>query len=400
MRGRQAQSPELLDAVIARLPAREEALRRESSEFDRIAAGASKVVLVGSGPRSQLALAGAISAGFDVIAYTDNNPARHGLKDGIPVMSPQEAVARFNDDAMFLVTIYNGSKPTRQLRELGCRRVVPYAIFFWRFSTLLPSANGLELPHRIVEHIDSIRAASVLLGDARSREEYARQVQWRCTIDEDCLPPADPSEDMHYAADLVRLGDEEVFVDCGAFVGDSLQAFLNKTQCRFSAIYAFEPDWRNRAALQAYIALRSEDVRQRISVLPYAVCDRNGRSAFTSTGAVDASLRSSESEETIECAKLDDVLEAARPTFIKMDIEGSEPDAIRGAAQSLHRSRPTLSICAYHNCEHLWELPLLLRKILPDYGIYLRRYAEESWELVYYAVPSERIPPVQGNPKS
>jgi hypothetical protein len=73
-----------------------------------------------------------------------------------------------------------------------------------------------------------------------------------------------------------------------------------------------------------------------------------------------------------------------------MDIEGAEPEALTGAAATMRRSRPILAVCAYHVSEHLWTLPRLIADAVPDYRISLRRYAEECWEMVYYAVPPER----------
>jgi hypothetical protein len=74
-----------------------------------------------------------------------------------------------------------------------------------------------------------------------------------------------------------------------------------------------------------------------------------------------------------------------------MDIEGAEPEALLGAARTMARHRPIMAICAYHKCEHLWTIPQLLKAANPDYKIYLRRYAEDCWETVYYAVPPERL---------
>ena len=95
-------------------------------------------------------------------------------------------------------------------------------------------------------------------------------------------------------------------------------------------------------------------------------------------------------ETEVECRRLDELFADAAPTHVKMDIEGAEPDAIQGAAGLLHGSRPAMSICIYHRNEHLWEIPLLIKSLAPDYGVYIRRYAEDCWEMVCYAVPPER----------
>ena len=88
---------------------------------------------------------------------------------------------------------------------------------------------------------------------------------------------------------------------------------------------------------------------------------------------------------------LDNVLHPPWPTFIKMDIEGSEPAALWGARRILKEHKPVLAICAYHEAEHLWTLPLLIHALQPEYKLFLRRYAEYAFELIWYAVPMERV---------
>jgi hypothetical protein len=73
-----------------------------------------------------------------------------------------------------------------------------------------------------------------------------------------------------------------------------------------------------------------------------------------------------------------------------MDIEGAELQALRGAARLIRDHQPVLAVCAYHYNEHLWQLPMLMQELWPGYRIVLRRYAEQCWETVYYAVPPER----------
>ena len=77
--------------------------------------------------------------------------------------------------------------------------------------------------------------------------------------------------------------------------------------------------------------------------------------------------------------------EAPRPTFLKMDIEGAEPDALAGAAAILRDSAPTLAICLYHERCHLWRLPAQIHEANPKYRLFLRRHSDESWETVCYA---------------
>jgi hypothetical protein len=76
---------------------------------------------------------------------------------------------------------------------------------------------------------------------------------------------------------------------------------------------------------------------------------------------------------------------------MKFDIEGAEIEALRGARKILTADSPVLAVCAYHKSEHLYEIPLLIHAIQPDYRLFLRRYAEGAFELVWYAVPPNRL---------
>jgi FkbM family methyltransferase len=360
--------------------------------FEQVGDGTGGVVIFGCGQLGTFALDGATRAGLKVLAFADNNQTNWSRRiAGINVMSPQEAVHRYNDEAFFVVAVYNGTAPRKQLAELNCRRIWPYPLFFWRFWQHMPFEDRLELPDRVIEDPKAIRAGYAHLSDAKSRIEFAAQIQWRCSLDYDCLPKADPPAEMYYAPDLVSLSAQEVLADCGAFDGDSIRMFLESTDGCFRHIYAIEPDTKNLVALDKYLASLPSDVSQRISVLNFGLSDRDEVVSFDASGTVGSRVVAGAGSDSIQCRLLDDILDGPRPTLIKMDIEGAEPRAILGAAVTIRASRPILAICAYHKCEHLWTLPALIKNALPEYEIFLRRYAEECWETVYYAIPPERL---------
>ncbi len=69
-----------------------------------------------------------------------------------------------------------------------------------------------------------------------------------------------------------------------------------------------------------------------------------------------------------------------------MDIEGAELNALYGMEQTIKRCKPKLAICIYHKFEDLWELPLYIRKLVPEYKLYIRNYTTYLDEIVLYAV--------------
>jgi len=199
------------------------------------------------------------------------------------------------------------------------------------------------------------------------------------------------ASDMYFPPDLITRSDRETLVDCGAFDGDSIRSFLSHNQGHFEQIYAFEPDRVNRQGLEAYRANLSDSIASRITVLPYALGNARARVLFSTGNAVASRIISPSDSGETECLPLDDILEEESPTFLKMDIEGAEPEAIQGARRILNESRPVLAACVYHRSEHLWEIPSLIRDVSSHHEIFLRRYAEDCWELICYAVPTNRI---------
>jgi hypothetical protein len=72
------------------------------------------------------------------------------------------------------------------------------------------------------------------------------------------------------------------------------------------------------------------------------------------------------------------------PTYMNMDVEGCELEAIHGASHTIKRYKPDLAICVYHKVDHLWRLPLLISSMSSDYRFYLRNYTGYPAETVLY----------------
>lgn len=360
-----------------------------AGEFDRIADPARNPVLVlGIGHLGQWSVSALRQAGVRVPACCDNNPRFWGTKVmALPVLPPADALARYPGAAV-VVAVYNDTAPRNQLRALGCERIVPYPVLFWKHWRYMPAEDRLELPERILARAPEMPAGYDLLQDEASRQEFCAQIRWRCLLDSVSLAPPGDAREMYYPADLFDLLPEERFVDCGAFDGDSIRAFLERSGGRFGRVYAWEADQQNLVALHRYLDTLEPSTKERITVLPYAVGRQDGTLRFSAAGTVGS--RVDETGQEVACRSLDSALAGSRPSLIKMDIEGAELEALQGARAIMAQSRPVMAVCAYHNCDHLWLIPQLLKAGNPDYRIYLRRYAEGCWETVYYAIPPER----------
>jgi FkbM family methyltransferase len=351
-------------------------------------AGPRDVVIFGSSVLGRLLLESARKTRIAVSAFADNDPTKWGTRlDGVQIMSPAEAVARFDDTAAFVIGIFNGSGPKAQLSALGCRRIVSYLQFAWTFPGVTQFIPRILLPTDILQHSTQLAEAYATLADERSRSEFAGQVAWRCTLDDAYLPSHSAMQDIYFDRAVAAFHEDDIIFDCGAFDGDSLRSLLASGDS-FRRYYAFEPDATNLRILREYVASLGQELREKIVALPFALGAADEAVPFEAGHGV-ASGRRLGASDRVESRRIDS-LGFDPPTVIKMDIEGMELDALRGATETLVRDQPVLAIAAYHYCEHLWQIPILIKSIAPSYDIMLRRYAEECWETVFYAIPPNR----------
>ncbi len=368
---------------------------REEAAFDEIAGPCrDSIVLFGARKMGRKILRMLREAGIEPLAFSDNDAALWGGKiDGVDVYSPSDAAARFGDVAVFVMTMWGRgtadpmSARQKQLEDLGCKRVISFGPLVWKFPQYFLPHTGMDLPHKALEQADSIRLAFSVLADDLSREELVAQLKWRLYFDFDAL--SDPvSEDIYFPSDLMSLSPDEVFVDCGAYDGDTILNFLTHTGGSYRKIIAYEPDPLNLARLRKTAAELPDSGR--IRIVEAAVAESAGTVRFTGTGGLGSAMGAGETE--VPCVTLDESLNGDAPTFIKMDIESAEPGALRGGAQVIRESRPTLAICAYHVQDHLWRLPEVIHDINPDYRIYLRPHIQLVEDLVCYAIAPARWP--------
>jgi len=209
-------------------------------------------------------------------------------------------------------------------------------------------------------------------------QEFERQMQLR--MGDFSNQVVDPGV-TYFPEDFFQLSQNEVFVDCGAYDGDTIAAFRRVTGDRFDRIIAFEPDPKNFAALKS---AASGD--QRIVLQPYATSARRETLRFVAGDGVGSRVSSTGTCE-IESITLDEALDGLAPTYIKFDIEGSEPDALEGGRKTIARHRPKMAVCLYHAPDHLWSIPLRLNELLPDSRFTLRTYYADGFDCVCYCVP-------------
>jgi FkbM family methyltransferase len=371
---------------------------RERTTFDQQASPFSRsLVLFGCGKLGRATLRRLRGLGIEPLAFCDNNPGLWTQSvDGLQVFSPADAVRSFGSRAAFVVTIWSDvighplAEITRQLQSHGPAKVVSFIPLYWKYpETFLPYFS-LDLPHKIVLQKEAVLQAAQLWSDERSQQDYVGQLRWRLRLDFSGVT-APCVDNPFFQPDLLSENSDDVFVDCGAYDGDTLRTILAQGIGRFKRIIALEPDPLNYAKLRAWIESLETEAQARITSFPLAVSSSRGTLRFAGLGTEQSKASDSGSLE-IQSATLDELLAEFSPTYIKMDIEGAEPDAIKGARSIIQRTMPVLAISAYHEPAHLWQLPLLIHSLADGYTFALRPHAQAAWDLICYAIPPSRLP--------
>lgn len=196
--------------------------------------------------------------------------------------------------------------------------------------------------------------------------------------------PEWPSEEQYFDKELIRLQDHECFVDAGVWdLGTSIN-FGKKCRCNRISDYhafAFEPDNIN---YQRCEKIRMESKLDFISLVHAGLWSENGEQYFNGMGNGSSSV--SDNGYSAHMVTLDEYPFDRKITFLKMDIEGAELQALKGGEVRIKNDKPKMAICIYHKPEDLTEIPIYIKSLVPEYKLYIRHYSNTNCETVLYAV--------------
>ncbi len=384
-----------LNEVLSVSPA--EARRRLRFAYDTIPDAQSRLlVLFGCGPLGRDTSAALARANRPAVAFSDNDPTTwEKIINGTPVLSPDDSLVLYGESAIFVVTIYNGATARDQLKKRGCRHVIHFSALYYSMPDALMPWYALDDPAKILDAGFMVADSAGIWADEASRTEYVNQITWRLGCDIPMLSTHDVASECYFPPDLFALAEDSVIVDCGAFDGDSLRLLLSQ-QSIFGAFIGVEPDPESYKRLSQFVGTLPLATKQTVTIFQNAVGAAEGKLTFQSGGEVNSNL-SLDGNTVVDVTTLDSLMRGTNPDYIKMDIEGAELDALTGTKETLVRDKPVLAISIYHRSSDLWTIPNLIKSMVPEYDLYLRRYAEDCWELICYAIhPSHKLKVVMG----
>jgi FkbM family methyltransferase len=334
-----------------------------------------------------------VDHGLPVIGFIDHRDQASSPVSGMPVYKIETASASVEkqNKAVVVLGIHNrmANLPmiVQSLHAVGFDRVIYPVELFDTFEAELGTRYWLTRRDLYPAHESVLEETLTLWCDETSRAIFRSTLQFRMDGNPVLLPPPDLANQYH-PLDLPPWAAPLRLVDCGAFDGDTI-ADLIKNKISIEALAAFEPDPQNFTKLSNFV-LSQTDILPDAQLWPCGVYSSNVQLSFDAAKG-EASSVTNAGGAVIQCVALDDALPTFTPTLIKMDIEGAEDEALRGAHRIISTYLPGLAISVYHKPEHLWQIPLWVDHNFPGkYQLYLRSHAYNDFDLVMYAIPNHR----------
>lgn len=239
-------------------------------------------------------------------------------------------------------------------------------------------AGELFTEEYVKENLADLEWVYSKLADDLSRKTFENTVKYKLSGKIEYLLDCEAEKDEPYET-FLKLGDNERFLDLGAYNGDTVLDFVNRAK-KYDKIIAVEPDSKTFKKLLKNtenidkIECKNLCISSFVGEAPFGM--KHGRNSKAFTG-----------ETLAKFSTIDEVVAGDRVTFIKMDIEGEELGAITGAAQTISAFAPKMLVSCYHRTEDLITIPKAVFKLKNDYKIYMRHFHSlPAWDTNYYFV--------------
>ncbi len=345
--------------------------------------GERPLILIGANAVLAQPFVVAAKASLNVVAVLDNVlPADAASRPMIIGDGELDLALKAYPDAAGVLCC-GSENALRHFRRLWGQRPQPLLFYFEVIAALDMASHSLRLDFmRSFQSLEAAQAARRMarryLADTPSLKTLDGVLLHRLTWDLSLLDAVSrPEKAVYFEDDVMPLTPDEVFVDGGAYDGDTVRQFLAASGGHYREIHAFELDPVNAAVL----ADRTHDVA-RLTTYPVGLWSARAQLALDSGD--NGSRVSAEGDRRVDLVALDD-LDITAPTLIKLDVEGAEIEVLRGAAKLIAKHKPRLAICAYHKADDLVTLFDAVRAIRDDYQFHLRHYSPIVFDTVIYA---------------
>lgn len=326
--------------------------------------------------------------GFNISAIIDTY--KNGEFSNIPVVNFLSFIEKKVDPDKCIIII---SAPAHKIeiidyiKRTDTHNVWNVKTFTVGISAYIDSIN--EYREYLIKNWNQFEELFDSLEDDLSRKTLESVLKGRVSAEERYFSECYELQ-QYYPKGVIEFSDNEVIVDVGAYKGDTLQEFIDVCP-NYKSIYCFEPQDEFYNELKIIVEKQNK-LEKNVVAIKKGVWNETTKLKFsTELGAggtfLTDTIKAVEKDVCIlEVVSIDE--EISEPiTFIKMDIEGSEMEALEGAKLQIKNNKPKLAISVYHKTEDFLDIWNYIRKLVPEYKFYLRHHVEyEMPDTVLYAV--------------
>ena len=266
------------------------------------------------------------------------------------------------------------------LKSRGVTELVSAKSFYEFHLSYNANTTVMDCVAEIVEHSPDIECLKESLADKKSKEVLSQLISLYCnkrsTID------CEPLTDQYLPRDIELEIDFRCYLCAGAYDGDTVKSVI-ESGARIGKLVCFEPDVINFQKLTRSVLMLGARMIEEPILYPSLLSGRTEIKTFRSSGSTNSTCTSVNTGLSQVACAVDDVMPSLCPTYITMDIEGSELDALSGMERMLKRHKPVMGIAVYHRISDLWEI----HRALKGYGyskFFLRNYSGGAAETIMY----------------
>ncbi len=324
--------------------------------------------------------------GLRVSFYCDSDSRKTGKTDpygyDIPCITIDELVKVKNETIVLIPTRYY-KEIYDSLEKLSFPNVERLLDNKIEYHDFLDRNDRREIIRKLENTVDILEDNESSRIITRLIEEWVSNVYKYGAYDDIC------SEPQYFPKDLLRARSDEIFVDCGAFVGDIVDDFLRFENNTFEKYYGFEliPEFYYKFSNE--VKAKWKTVEEKFVLENRGVSDSKRTIRYKPFG--EGSHLDEQGSQMADVVSIDEYMNGKRVSFIKMDIEGEEGKALIGAKETIMKWHPKLAICIYHKPEDYWVIPKLIKEFCKDYKLFIRHHTDMTNETVCYAAVEEDL---------
>lgn len=311
------------------------------------------------------------------VAVCDNDTNKQNtFLRGIPVISLEKALNEHPDCYILVTTSMYIAPVVAQLKvKIQEERIISFTPYeFQKIEQFRTFVKGHKL---------ELSGIYEKLADDKSKKTFRSVLMGRNTGDYRYYADVF-DENQYFPSDIIHLNDE-IFLDIGGYIGDTIEDFIGKCDGNYREIITIEPNPTNFEAINHVV-----QNNRAIQLITVGVSDKHEKLFLNvSSGDPSAGTFSKENDGLVLEVDTIDSLVNQEVTFIKMDIEGLEMKALRGAMKTIQKYKPTLAICIYHKIEDFVEIPQFILDLNLGYKLYVRHHMQSVNETVLYACISD-----------